>query len=106
MEENIGRRRGPLSAEAKLRMQQARKTKNKCVRCGQMGHFAGDCTVSEGLQGNFGLNKLRAQSGTYDITQDLLDSKANITLGQVYNESPSQRTRLHQALRRGYSEEQ
>ena len=47
------------------------------------------------------LNRMRREAGEYNLANDLLNTKANITMAQVYNEIPKQRDNLHQTLRRG-----
>ena len=47
------------------------------------------------------LNRIRREAGLYNITEDLLTTKANMTLAQVYNEVSQQRKNLHEALRIG-----
>src|SRR6266496_2969553 len=92
-----------LSEEQKRKMAQARRAKTVCHKCGLMGHFMNECTavVMPGQRADHMLNKIRREAGLYNIAEDLLTTKANMTLAQVYNEVPQQRKNLHEALKSG-----
>jgi hypothetical protein len=60
-----------------------------------------ECTLPRNENSEMLLNRIRREAGEYNLANDLLNTKANITLAQVYNEVPKQRDYLHQALRRG-----
>ena len=81
-------------------MYENRRIKNVCVKCGQSGHYQKDCLVEGTTSNKFGLNQIRKQALPYNITEDILQCRANITLGQVYNESSNQRDILHKSIKR------
>ena len=60
-----------------------------------------ECTMPRQAGNEAALNRMRREAGEYNLANDLLNTKANITMAQVYNEIPKQRDNLHQALRRG-----
>src|SRR5204863_183527 len=90
-----------MTDEHKRRMAQNRKMNNACRNCGMKGHFMNECTMPRQAGNEAALNRMRREAGEYNLANDLLNTKANITMAQVYNEIPKQRDNLHQALRRG-----
>jgi len=92
-----------LTDEQKRKMAQNRRVNNTCGNCGMKGHFMNECKAPR-REGNAMLNRLRKEAGEYNLANDLLNTKASITMAQIYNEIPKQRDNLHQALRRGNSQ--
>ena len=59
-----------------------------------------ECTAPK-REGNETMSRIRREAEPYNLGEDFMHSKANISYAQIYNESPKQRENFHQVLKRG-----